>query len=143
MSSLILLPLTLFFTYILQLTQVTSYSKTLTNSIFCNIISLEAISGYLNTTIFGHLPQFMIVPNVFCNPASSNAHILERDWSNLDQESFILDFFSIDWHLAHRARSLVVSNLRSETKGSRVPDSSPAASYKQRRALCSNLLANV
>ena len=125
MSSLILLPLTLFFPYILQPNRLTSNSKTLTNS-------LEAISGYWATTVFGHLPQFMIVPNVFCNPASNNANILERDWSNLDQESFILDFFSIDWHVAHRVRSLVVSNLHSETKGSRVSDSSPATTYKQR-----------
>ena len=74
----------------------------------------------------------MIVPYVFYNPTSNNANILERDWSNLGKESFILDFFSINWHVAHRVHSLAVSNLRSETKDSRVPDSSPAASYKQR-----------
>ena len=40
-----------------------------------------------------------------------------------------------------RARNLVISDLRSETKGS--PGSSPAASYVQRWALCSNRPANV
>ena len=37
----------------------------------------------------------MIVPNVFCNPLSNKANILKRDWSNFDQENFILDYFSI------------------------------------------------
>ena len=41
---------------------------------------------------------------------------------------------------AIRARSLVVSDLRSETKGS---GSSPAATYVQSWAVCSNRPANV
>ena len=51
--------------YILQPTRLTSHSKTLIDNIFCNIISPEAISGNLILTISDHLPQFMIVPNVF------------------------------------------------------------------------------
>ena len=42
----------------------------------------------------------MIVPNVFCNPPSNKVNIFERDWSNFDQENFILDYFSIDWDVA-------------------------------------------
>ena len=42
----------------------------------------------------------MIVPNVFYNPPSNKANIFERDWSNLYQEDFILDYFSIDWNIA-------------------------------------------
>ena len=42
---------------------------------------------------------------------------------------------------ALRARRLVVSDLRSETKGS--PGSSPAATYVQRSDLCRNRPANV
>ena len=38
----------------------------------------------------------------------------------------------------HRARSLVVSDLRSEIK---FPDSSPATNYVQRKALWSNRLS--
>ena len=56
-----------FVPYILQPTQLASYSKTLTDNIFSNIISPEAISGNLTSTISDHLPQFMIVPNVFSN----------------------------------------------------------------------------
>ena len=50
--------------YILQPTRLTSNSKTLTDNIFSNIISPEALSGNLISTISDHLPQFMIVPNV-------------------------------------------------------------------------------
>ena len=50
--------------------------------------------------ISDHLPQFMIVINIFCNPPSNKANIFERDWSNFDQENFILDYFSIDWNVA-------------------------------------------
>ena len=43
----------------------------------------------------------MIVPNVFCNPPPNKANnIFEKDWSNFDQENFILDYFSIDWDVA-------------------------------------------
>ena len=89
-----------FVPYILQPTQLTSHSKTLIDIIFFNIISPEAISGNLTATISDHLPQFMIVPNVFSNPPSNKANIFERDWPNFDQEKFILDYFSIDWDVA-------------------------------------------
>ena len=56
-----------FVPYILQPTRLTSHSKTLIDNIFSNIISPEAISGNLTSTISDHLPQFMIVPNVFSN----------------------------------------------------------------------------
>ena len=89
-----------FFPYILQPTPLTSHSKTLIDNILSNIISPGAISGNLTSTISDHLPQFMIVPNVFSNPPSNKANIFERDWSNFDQENFILDYFSIDWDVA-------------------------------------------
>ena len=97
MSSLILLP---FVPHILQPTELTSHSKTLIDNIFSNIISPEAISGNLTVTISDHLPLFMNVSNVFSNPPSNKANIFERDWSNFDQENFILDYFSIDWDVA-------------------------------------------
>ena len=33
-------------------------------------------------------------------PPSNKANIFGRDWSNFDQENFILDYFSIDWDVA-------------------------------------------
>ena len=53
--------------------------------------------GNLTATISDHLPQIMIVPNVFDNPLSNRSNIYERDWSNFDQVNFVLDYFSIDW----------------------------------------------
>ena len=59
-----------FAAYILQPTRLTSHCKTLIDNIFSNIISSEAISGNLTSTISDHLPQFMIVPNVLSNRPS-------------------------------------------------------------------------
>ena len=57
----------------------------------------DSISGNLTATISNHLPQFLIVPNILSNPPSKKSNIYERDWSNFDQENFILDYFSIGW----------------------------------------------
>ena len=59
-----------FVPYILQPTRLTFHSETLIDNIiqyFSNIISPEAISGNLTSTISDHLPQFMIVSNAFSN----------------------------------------------------------------------------
>ena len=42
--------------YILQLTRITSHSKTLTDNVFSNVFSFEAISGNITATISDHLP---------------------------------------------------------------------------------------
>ena len=83
--------------YILQPARTADYSETLTDSIFSNVITVNAISGNVTATISDHLPQVMIVPNVFANPPSNRFNIYERDWSNFDQVNFVLDYFSIDW----------------------------------------------
>ena len=87
-----------FLLYILQPTRITSPSKTLIDNIFTNITLPDSISGNLTATISDHLPQFLIVSNIFSNPPSNKSNIYERDWSNFDQENFILDYFSIDWN---------------------------------------------
>ena len=86
--------------YILQPTRLTSASKTVIDNIFSNIIFPEAIFGNLTSTIFDHLPQFMIFPNVFSNPQSNKTIIFERNKSKFDQENFILDYFPFDWNTA-------------------------------------------
>ena len=55
------------------------------------------MSSNITATIYDHLPQFLTAPNVFANPSSSQWKIFERNWSNFNQENFILDYFSIDW----------------------------------------------
>ena len=87
-----------FLPYILEPTRITSRSKTLIDNIFTSIIFPDSISSNLTATISEHLPQFLIVPNIFSNPLSNKSNIYERDWSNFDQENFILDYFSIDWN---------------------------------------------
>ena len=82
--------------YVLQPTRLTSHSKTLIDNIFSNIISQEAISGNPTSTISDHFPQLMFVPNLFSSSPSNKANIFERDWSKVDQENFIFDYFSID-----------------------------------------------
>ena len=86
-----------FIPYILQPTRVTSHSKVLIGNIFTKVILSDSISGNLTATIFDHLPQFLIVPNIFFNPPSKKSNIYETGWSTFDQKKFILDYFSIDW----------------------------------------------
>ena len=83
--------------YILQPTQLTGHSKALIDNIFFNLTSCEVISGNVTATISDHLPQFLIALNVFANPFSNKSNSFERNWSNFNQENFILDYFSIDW----------------------------------------------
>ena len=79
-----------FLPYLLQPTKITSHSKTLIDNIFTNITLPDSISGNLTATISDHLPQFLIVPNIFSNPPSNKSNIYKRDWSNFDQEKFYL-----------------------------------------------------
>ena len=88
----------LFFPHITQPTRKRDTSKTLIDNIFSNTLIENAISGNLTATISDHLPQFIILPNVFSNPPSNKSNIYERDWSNFVQENFILDYFSVDWN---------------------------------------------
>ena len=53
----------------------------------------------VNLTAFtsDHLPQFLVVPNVFFNGSYPKSSNYERYWSIFDQENFVLDYFSIAW----------------------------------------------
>ena len=83
--------------YIIQPSRHTSHYKTFIDNIFRNVISKDIISGNVTATISDHLPQFLISPNTFAEPPSSKSNVFERDWSNFDQENFVLDYFDIDW----------------------------------------------
>ena len=86
-----------FIPLILQPTRITNHSNTLIDNIFSNVIDPDIISGNLTGTISDHLPQFSIIPNMFGNISGNKSNIYERDWSEFDQENFILDYFSVDW----------------------------------------------
>ena len=60
-----------FIPLIFQTTRITSHSNTLAYNIFSNVIDPDIISGNLTAIISGHLPQFLIVPNIFGNVSGS------------------------------------------------------------------------
>ena len=54
-------------------------------------------TGNLTSSISDHLPQFLIVPDIFLNLSPSKSNIYERDWNKFDQENFILGYLAVDW----------------------------------------------
>ena len=86
-----------FLLLILQPTKIISYCNSLIDHIFSNVINPDIISRNLITTISDCLPQYAIVSNMFGNISGNKSNIYERDWSNIDQENFILDYFFVDW----------------------------------------------
>ena len=93
---LVSLALFMFLPHIIQPTRVTSNSKNIIDNRFSNIISSNIISGNLIAKISDHLPQFLIAPEIFRNSPSNKSNHFECDWSNFNQENFILDYFSVN-----------------------------------------------
>ena len=62
-----------------------------------NIILIDIISGNLTATIFDHLPQFLRAPEILRDFFTKKYIYFDRDWTNFNQENFILDYFSVDW----------------------------------------------
>ena len=54
------------------------------------------ISGNLCYVLTDHLPNFLIVSKLSSLPASTK--VFRQDYSNLDRETLISDFQSIDWN---------------------------------------------
>ena len=76
----------LFLPHITKPTRIRDSSKTLID-IFSNTLIENTISGNLTATISDHLPQFIILPNIFSNSPSNKSNIYERDWSNFVQKT--------------------------------------------------------
>ena len=88
----------MFLSHIIQPTRVTSNSKTLIDNIFSNILGPDSVSGNLTDTVSDHLPQFVTATNIFSNsPIGTKSNIYEMDWTNFDQENFILGYIAQDW----------------------------------------------
>ena len=85
-----------FIPLILQPTRTTSHSNTLIDNTFSNVSGPDIISGNLTATISDHLHQFPIISNISGNVPDNKSKIYERDWSKLDEENFILDYFSVE-----------------------------------------------
>ena len=99
-----------FIPLILQPTRITSYSNTLIDNIFPNIINTDIISANLTATISDYLPQFTIVSNMFRNTTSNKSSIYETDWSKFDQENVILDNVASDWKDVLKIDELNIDN---------------------------------
>ena len=87
-----------FLPHIFLPTRVVGTSKTLIDNIFSNFISNNIISGNISASISDHLPQFSIFPDVFKNSPFLKSNICERNWSNFDQQRFLLDYFALNVH---------------------------------------------
>ena len=87
-----------FLPHILQPSRVTTNFKTLIDKIFANTAVPNIISGNLTASITDHLPQFLVVPNIFFYASYPKSNNYERDWSRFDQENFLFDFFSVNWN---------------------------------------------
>ena len=87
-----------FIPLILQLPRITSHSNTLIDNIFSSVIDPGTTSGNLTPTISDdNLSQFEIIPNMFGNILGNKSIICERDWSKIDREKFIQDYFLLTW----------------------------------------------
>ena len=100
--------------YIIQPSWHTSLSSLSLLTIFPVVSSEKAISGNITTTISDYLPQFLISPNTFADPPSNKSNVFEGEWSNFDQENFVLDYFDIDWpnilkHVENNIKSVTIS----------------------------------
>ena len=87
----------MFLPHIVQPTRISTTSKTLIGNIFSNIHTPSSVSGNLTSSISDHLPQFLIVPDIFFNLLPPKSKIYERDWNNFDHENFNLDCLAVDW----------------------------------------------
>ena len=104
----------MFLPYIIQPSRVTSNSKTIIDNIFSNIMSTDIISVNLAATISDQLPQFLIAPEIFRNSPSNKSNYFECNWSNFNQENFILNYFSVNWkNIINLQKSDVSHSLQS------------------------------
>ena len=78
---------------------------------FSNVIDRDIIYGNLTATISDYLPQFSIIPNMFGNISSKKSNIYERNWSKLDREIFILDYFSVGYEDLLKTDEVNADNL--------------------------------
>ena len=87
----------IFLPNIVQPNSISTTSKTLIYNIFSNIVTPSHVSGNLTSPVSDHLPQFIIVPDIFLNSSPPKSNIYEREWNNFDQKNLILDYCAVDW----------------------------------------------
>ena len=91
-----LLPSHMVLLHFVKPTRISTTSKTPIDKIFWNIYTPRSISSNLTSSISDEIPQFLIVPDIIIKSSPPKSNIYERDWTNSDQESFILDYLGVD-----------------------------------------------
>ena len=76
-------------------TRKTNTSKTFIDNIFTDSSNFQTSSGNFTYHISDHLPQFSIFKNMKIN-SNLKHNNFKRNWSTLDQEKFVLDFFELN-----------------------------------------------
>ena len=76
--------------HILQPTRVTNYSATVIDNIFSNNTEHDTISDNILSRISDHFSQFLVMDKV--NIDYKRCSFAKRDFSNLNEEKFILTF---------------------------------------------------
>lgn len=71
------------------------HPETQIDNIFINIICLKSSSCNLKATISDELPQFLLVPNVFCKPPTKSAIFTSKIGLTLVKEILFLIIFSL------------------------------------------------
>ena len=99
-----------FIPLVLQPTRITSRSNTFIDNISSSVTDPDITSGNLTATISDHLIEFAVIPNMFGNIPGNKFNICEGDWSKLDQENFILDYFSVGWEHLLKINELNADN---------------------------------
>ena len=69
----------MFLPHIVQPARISTTSKTFIDNIFSNIHTPSSVSGNLTPSISDHLPQFLIVPDIFLNLSPPKPNIYEKD----------------------------------------------------------------
>ena len=86
----------LFLPHVTEATRMKDPSKTLIDNISPNTLIEDIISGNLTAIISDHLPQFIILPNIFSNPPFNKSNSSRRYCANFIQENYILDYLFVD-----------------------------------------------
>ena len=80
-------------------TRISNNSKTLIDSILCNIpnpLVKSAITGNISSSISDHLQKFFILPEFFSKSPPTKHNIISLDWEKLSNQSFLQDFEKIN-----------------------------------------------
>ena len=74
----------MYFPCILHPARVTGHSQTITDNIFSNYVSKEAVCGNLTSTRSDHLPQVLLIASMFSDNPNTKTNIFERSWTNFN-----------------------------------------------------------